>query len=350
MPITNDRLLKVLSGQPVDRTPVWIMRQAGRYLPEYRALRQKVGSFLGLCQNPALAAEVTCQPLARFELDAAIIFADILLIPDAMGAGLNFVPGEGPRFKTVCQSQEAIQRLREIDAVADLGYVLEAIERVKSQISVPLLGFCGSPWTVATYMVEGGSTKDFRQIKRLLYSQPKVLMELLDRLVSASIEYCVAQVRAGADAIMIFDTWGGVLTPFAYQEFSLNPMDAVLKGIKALCPTTPVILFTKGGGIRALESLVQTGCQGVGLDWQTSLLEAKKSVGERVALQGNVDPSCLYAPPSQIELSVLQTLEAYGNGHRHILNLGHGIHQDINPEHVQAFVEAAHRHSPQYHQ
>lgn len=349
MVLRNDRLLKVLAGEPVDRTPIWIMRQAGRYLPEYRALREQVGSFLGMCQNPSIAAEVTCQPLKRFELDAAIIFADILLIPDAMGAGLEFIPSEGPQFSHLCRSMDAIEGLTPVNVEKDLGYVLEAIDKTKSQIDVPLIGFCGSPWTVATYMVEGGSTKDFRQIKKLLYAQPQVLQALLNKLVEASIDYLVAQVKAGADALMIFDTWGGVLAPPAYAQFSLAPMQAIVSAVRAQCPTVPITLFTKGGGLTVVSALAKTGCQAVGLDWQTSLSQARAQIQDTVALQGNMDPSCLYAEPANIKSYVEQTLEAYGKGHRHILNLGHGVHQDVDPAHVQVFIETAHRLSPSYH-
>ena len=349
MPITNDRLLRALRGQSIDRTPVWIMRQAGRYLPEYRALRSQVGSFMGLCQSPELAAEVTCQPLKRFNLDAAIIFADILLIPDAMGAGLYFEPNKGPLFKKRCIDEKSIEGLASFESKNALGYVLEAIDRVKSQIEVPLLGFCGSPWTVATYMVEGGSTKDFRAIKRMLYSQPALLHTLLDKLATASAEYLLAQQAAGADALMIFDTWGGVLAPGPYAEFSLAYTQRILNAVRAKAPDTPVIVFTKGAGLPGVAAQASIQPDAIGLDWATNITEARRIAGDNIALQGNIDPSMLYAPPSKIELSVQQTLEGYGKGGRHILNLGHGIHQDIDPAHVQAFIEAAEKHSPFYH-
>lgn len=344
------RFLAALKGQPVDKTPVWLMRQAGRYLPEYRALRAEAGSFLALCQNPDWATEVTLQPLRRFDLDAAIIFSDILVVPMAMGAELTFQAGEGPRFANPVRTDADWQRLA-VAGVESLEYVPQALRQVKQEIAgkTALIGFAGSPWTVATYLVEGGSSKDFRHIKRMLYQQPDTLHGLLQRLCDATKTYLSMQVAGGADALMIFDTWGGILNTPAYQTASLHYLQQLSEYVKSTHPDIPVILFTKGGA-RWLEDIAATGCDGVGLDWTISLGEARERLGDKVTLQGNLDPALLYASPDRIEAAVKEHLASYGHGHRHIFNLGHGVLQETPPEHVEALVEAVHAHSAAYHQ
>ncbi len=352
-PLRNDRFLRALRREPVDVTPVWIMRQAGRYLPEYRDTRQRAGDFLSLCKNPELACEVTLQPLDRFDLDAAILFSDILTIPDAMGLGLRFAQGEGPYFEHPVRTENEIGRLRAPDVESDLGYVMEAVRVIRKALGgrVPLIGFSGSPWTLATYMVEGGSSREFARIKAMMYDRP----ELVDRLVSVLAEavtgYLAAQIRAGAQAAMIFDTWGGVLTPRAYRRFSLAPMARIVEALAADADTAraPVILFTKGGG-GWLEDIAATGCAAVGLDWTVDLGAARRRIGDRVALQGNLDPAVLYASPERIREEVGALLAQYGHGPGHVFNLGHGIHQTIAPEHVKVLVDAVHELSRPYHQ
>ncbi len=350
--LKNDRLIRALFREPVDRTPLWIMRQAGRYLPEYRAIREKAGSFLDLCTNPQLACEVTLQPLERFDLDAAILFSDILTIPDAMGLGLYFSEGEGPRFKKPVRDARAIRALAAPDPETDLDYVMDAVRLVRRELDgrVPLIGFAGSPWTLATYMVEGGPTKNFSGIKGLMYDDPEALEALLATLSRAVTDYLNAQVAAGAQALMVFDTWGGVLSPDMYQRFSLAPMGEIVAGLtrEQDDQRIPVILFTKGGGAW-LESMAATGCDGLGLDWTTPLDEARQRVGKRVALQGNLDPAVLYAPPERIRDAVAGTLKAFGEGSGHVFNLGHGIHPGVDPEHVSALVAAVRELSPAYH-
>jgi uroporphyrinogen decarboxylase len=351
-PLRNDRLLRALRRQSVDRTPVWMMRQAGRYLPEYRATRARAGDFLTLCRTPELACEVTLQPLARFELDAAIIFSDILVVPDAMGLGLYFVEGEGPRFARPVRDAAAIRALAVPDAAAQLGYVLDAVRLVRRELDgrVPLIGFAGSPWTVATYMVEGGGSKNFEQVKALLYGAPGELHRLLDTVARATLGYLDAQVAAGAQALMLFDTWGGVLTPRGYREFSLRYMQQIVAGL-APGPAgerVPVILFTKGGGAW-LEDMAETGCEALGIDWTLGLDEARRRVGHRVALQGNLDPSVLYAAPPVIRAEVARVLEAFGAGSGHVFNLGHGIHPNVDPAHAAAMIDAVRELSPPYH-
>jgi len=351
--LKNDRFLRALLRQPVDRTPIWIMRQAGRYLPEYRATRAQAGSFMNLCQSPELACEVTLQPLERFDLDAAILFSDILTIPDAMGLGLYFAEGEGPRFEHPLQDRGSIMKLGIPDPEDELRYVLDAVRLIRRELNgrVPLIGFSGSPWTLATYMVEGGSSKEFARIKGLLYNEPETLHKLLETTTGAVIAYLNAQVEAGAQALMIFDTWGGALTPRAYREFSLAYMQQIVEGLTREHEgrKVPVILFTKGGA-QWLESMADTGCDALGLDWTIELGEARARVGDRVALQGNLDPSILYARPERIREEVARTLESYGHGSGHVFNLGHGIHQHIDPEHVRALVDAVHELSIPYHQ
>ncbi len=341
----NDRLLRALRREPVDRTPVWLMRQAGRYLPEYRATRARAGSFITLCQTPELACEVTLQPLARFPLDAAILFSDILTIPDAMGLGLAFSEGEGPQFARPLRSAADIDRLAVPDPEVALRYVMDAVRLIRRELAgrVPLIGFAGSPWTLATYMVEGGSSKDYARIKSLLYNQPAALHRLLDVTARAVTAYLNAQVAAGAQALMVFDTWGGILAPRAYREFSLAYLARIVAGLPRAAEgrPVPVILFTKGGGAW-LEDIAATGCDAVGVDWTMDLGEARRRVGDRVALQGNLDPAALYAAPDRIRQQVAQVLDDFGPGSGHIFNLGHGIQPGVEPDAVRALVEAVH--------
>jgi len=351
--LKNDRFLRALLRQPVDRTPVWMMRQAGRYLPEYREVRKQAGSFMDLCRNTELATEVTLQPLRRFPLDAAILFSDILTIPDAMGLGLRFEAGEGPVFERPVRTAADVARLGVPDMEDDLGYVMDAVRSIRTALDgqVPLIGFSGSPWTLATYMVEGGSSKTFGKVKAMLYDDPATAHRLLEILADAVTDYLNAQIRAGAQAVQIFDTWGGVLTPRDYQEFSLAYMERIVEGLirEHEGRTVPVILFTKGGG-QWLEVMAESGADALGLDWTTDIGEARQRVGNKVALQGNMDPSMLYASPERIEEEVRLILTSYGKGSGHVMNLGHGIHPDVPVEHAQAFVEAVVRHSPAFHQ
>lgn len=350
--LQNDRFLRALARQPVDRTPIWIMRQAGRYLPEYRATRARAGSFMDLCRDPELACEVTLQPLARFELDAAILFSDILTIPDAMGLGLRFAEGEGPLFDRPVRSATDIDRLGVIDPEAELGYVTDAVRVIRHALNgrVPLIGFSGSPWTLATYMIEGGTSKTFSRAKGLLYADPAAAHRLLAVIADSVIAYLNAQVTAGAQALMVFDTWGGVLSPTLYREFSLAYMQRIVEGLtrEADGRPVPVILFTKGGGAW-LEDIAASGCDGVGLDWTTDIAEARRRVGDRVALQGNLDPCALHAPPERIREQVAAILDGFGAGPGHVFNLGHGIHPDIDPDHVAVLVDAVHELSAPYH-
>jgi uroporphyrinogen decarboxylase len=350
--LRNDRFLRALLRQPVDVTPVWMMRQAGRYLPEYRATRATAGSFLDLCKNAQFACEVTLQPLERFPLDAAILFSDILTVPDAMGLGLYFEDGEGPRFKKVVRSASDVDALPVPDAEKDLGYVMDCVRVIRRELDgrVPLIGFSGSPWTLATYMVEGGSSKEFRAIKTMLYSQPDVLHVLLEKLAQAVTAYLNAQIQAGAQAVQIFDTWGGALSAAAYQEFSLAYMKKIVSGLirEHDGRRVPVILFTKGGG-QWLDTMADSGADALGLDWTTDIGVARARVGERVALQGNMDPSVLYGTPGRIRDEVASILAAYGKGNGHVFNLGHGISQFANPEHAKVFVEAVRELSVAYH-
>ncbi|HDN2511695.1 TPA: uroporphyrinogen decarboxylase [Providencia rettgeri] len=351
--LKNDRYLRALLRQPVDVTPVWMMRQAGRYLPEYKATRAEAGDFIALCKNTELACEVTLQPLRRFPLDAAILFSDILTIPDAMGLGLYFETGEGPRFQKPISSVADVKNIPIPDPEMELGYVMDAVRAIRKALegSVPLIGFSGSPWTLATYMVEGGSSKAFTKIKKMMYEDPNTLHLLLDKLADSVILYLNAQIRAGAQSIMIFDTWGGVLTKRDYLQFSLNYMHKIIDGLirENDGRRVPVTLFTKGGG-QWLEEMAATGCDALGLDWTTEIADARRRVGDKVALQGNMDPSMLYAPPARIEDEVQNILSGFGHGEGHVFNLGHGIHQDVPPEHAGTFVDAVHRFSRQYHQ
>ncbi|EQB8049251.1 uroporphyrinogen decarboxylase [Providencia stuartii] len=351
--LKNDRYLRALLRQPVDTTPVWMMRQAGRYLPEYKATRAQAGDFISLCKNTELACEVTLQPLRRFPLDAAILFSDILTIPDAMGLGLYFETGEGPRFKKPITCLNDIKNIPVPDPEMELGYVMDAVRAIRKALKgdVPLIGFSGSPWTLATYMVEGGSSKAFTKIKKMMYEDPNALHLLLDKLADSVILYLNAQIRAGAQSIMIFDTWGGVLTKRDYLQFSLHYMHKIIDGLirENEGRRVPVTLFTKGGG-QWLEEMAATGCDALGLDWTTEIADARRRVGDKVALQGNMDPSMLYAPIPRIEEEIQNILAGFGQGNGHVFNLGHGIHQDVPPEHAGAFVDAVHRFSRQYHQ
>lgn len=353
MQLKNDRYLRALLKQPVDTTPVWMMRQAGRYLPEYKATRSQAGDFMSLCKNAELACEVTLQPLRRFPLDAAILFSDILTIPDAMGLGLYFETGEGPRFENPVMSYAEVDALPIPDPEDELGYVMNAVRTIRKALNgdVPLIGFSGSPWTLATYMVEGGSSKAFTKIKKLAFAEPKTLHLLLDKLADSVILYLNAQIRAGAQSVMVFDTWGGVLSGRDYKEFSLQYMEKIVSGLLRENDgrSVPVTLFTKNGG-QWLEEIAATGCDAVGLDWTVDIAEARKRVGDKVALQGNMDPSMLYAPAPRIEQEVKTILSGFGEGTGHVFNLGHGIHLDVPPENAGVFVNAVHKFSRQYHQ
>ena len=351
-PLKNDRFLRALLKQPVDVTPVWMMRQAGRYLPEYRATREKAGDFMGLCTNPEMACEVTLQPLDRYPLDAAILFSDILTIPDAMGLGLYFETGEGPKFKKVIQSAQDIAQLKVVNPEKDLPYVTDAVRLIRRELNgrVPLIGFSGSPWTLATYMIEGGSSRDFHKTKHMLYNQPEALHQLLSVLAESVTAYLNAQILAGAQAVQIFDSWGGALSHAAYQEFSLNYMQQIVSGLikQSEGREVPVILFTKGGG-QWLESMADTGAHALGLDWTTDLGQARQRVGHKVALQGNMDPSVLYASPEKIQQEVKRILQSYGSGIGHVFNLGHGITPQVDPAHAGAFIDAVHSLSREFH-
>lgn len=343
--LKNDRFLRALFRQPTDFTPVWMMRQAGRYLPEYRETRQRAGSFLSLCQNPELACEVTLQPLRRYQFDAAILFSDILTIPDALGLGLYFSEGEGPRFRKTISSMEDVIRLPVLKAETDLAYVTDAVRLIRRELAgeVPLIGFSGSPWTLATYMIEGGGSKDFRKAKQFMYDQPEAMHALLNVLADAVTDYLNAQIRAGAQAVQIFDTWGGILSTAAYRTFSLAYMKQIVQGLikESDGRQVPVILFTKNGGLW-LEDIADSGCQCLGLDWTIDIGAARSRVGNRVSLQGNMDPAVLNASPTRIRQEVADILQRFGPGHGHVFNLGHGITPDIDPNHVLAFVDAVH--------
>jgi uroporphyrinogen decarboxylase len=356
VPYSEHRLIRALWRQPVDRTPLWIMRQAGRYLPEYRALRQRAKDFLVLCKTPELACEITLQPVERFDLDAAIIFSDILVVPEALGMKLRFVEGEGPQFQDPLQNSQAIQQLPRIDAASELSYVMEAIRFSKEALGgrLPLIGFAGSPWTLATYMIEGRSSKDFAKIKRWLYQDPQSLHALLDHLSHTLIDYLRAQVQAGVDVLMIFDTWGGVLPYQAYLDFSLHYMEVIVSALKQAMVSAgnqalkkvPIILFSKNT-MQHLVAQAATGCDALGLDWTASLSLARQRVGHQVAIQGNMDPAALYADPLHIQEAVKHVLDDFGPGYGHVFNLGHGITPGVDPENVQAMIEAVHQYGVQ---
>ena len=350
--LQNDLLLRALLRQPTSRTPLWIMRQAGRYLPEYRATRAEAGDFMSLCRNPDLACEVTMQPLRRYALDAAILFSDILTVPDAMGLGLYFVTGEGPKFRSPVQTADAIRGLKVPDVERELGYVFDAVRTIRRELNgkVPLIGFAGSPFTCGTYLVEGGSSREFPTIKGLASEAPEVLDELMDKVAETTTEYLNAQIEAGAQAVQIFDTWGAALEPDEFRRFSLASMQKIVDGLtrKKDGRTIPVILFTKGAG-PLLRDLADTGCDALGVDWTTDLAEAREYVQDKVALQGNLDPATLRESPEVIREGVARTLASYGDGPRHVFNLGHGITPDIDPDNLGVLVDAVHELSPQYH-
>jgi len=350
--LKNDRYLKALLRQPVDRTPVWIMRQAGRYLPEYREIRAQAGDFMTLCSTPELACEVTLQPLRRFDLDAAILFSDILTIPDAMGLGLYFSEGEGPRFTKTIDTASDINNLAVPDPADELSYVTDAVSLIRKELdgSVPLIGFAGSPWTLATYMIEGGSSKTFSKIKALLFEDPASAHALMSKLADSVALYLNAQIEAGAQAVMVFDSWGGALTTPHYKAFSLAYMQQIVDQLirEKDGQKIPVVLFTKGGGMW-LPEIADTGCDGVGLDWSVDINVARQQIGDRVALQGNMDPAIMATNPEVIKQEVSRILADFGHGNGHVFNLGHGITPNITPENVSALVDAVHEVSAQYH-
>src|SRR6202521_1252236 len=340
--LENDLLLRALLREPTPRRPIWLMRQAGRYLPEYRATRARAGSFLAMCTNPEIACEVTLQPVDRYPLDAAILFSDILTIPHAMNLGLEFEAGEGPKFERPVRTAADIAKLGVPDPGRELKYVIDAVALVRRELGgrVPLIGFAGSPWTVATYMVEGGSSKTFGVIKRMMYESPRELHRLLQVLAKATILYLNAQIAAGAQAVMLFDTWGGVLTPAQYEEFSLHYMAQVIDALtrKADGRRVPNIVFTKGGGAW-VKKIAAIGCDAIGIDWTTDLAAARQAVDGCVALQGNLDPAALFASPETLRAETLRVLESYGEGVGHVFNLGHGITPDVHPDRVALLVE-----------
>lgn len=351
--LKNDRFLRAIWKEPVDTTPIWIMRQAGRYLPEYRAIREKAGSFMRLCKTPELACEVTLQPLDRFDLDAAILFSDILTIPDAMGLGLRFIEGKGPVFSHPLRREDDIEQLQVPD-LEKLSYVYDAIHLVQKELKgkVPLIGFCGSPWTVAAYMVEGESHPGFPRIRKMLLENPQLLHKLLNVLADSVAAHLSAQIKAGVHAVMIFDTWGGMLETADYEQFSLHYIRQVIAGLTRNHYNnrmTPVILFTKGGH-HWLEQMADTGCNMIGVDWDVTLKEARSRVGAKVALQGNMNPSFLNEAPDVIRDQVQQILSSFGHGSGHVFNLGHGITPDISPDHVKVLVDAVHELSVPFHQ
>ncbi len=348
--LKNDRFLRALRREPTDTTPIWVMRQAGRYLPEYRATRERAGHFMALAQNPQLACEVTLQPLERFDLDAAILFSDILTIPDAMGLGLSFAQGEGPQFARPVRSKAEIERLSVPDMDGELRYVMDALRLIRQELHgrVPLIGFSGSPWTLACYMVEGQGSRDFATLKAMCWNEPALAHKLLDTLARSVAAYLIAQAAAGAQALMVFDTWGGLLGPASFREFSLRYMAQVVDLLKADAHSRelPVILFSKGAH-RQLAALADTGCTGLGVDWTIDLKDAREAVGGRVSLQGNLDPSVLRANPDVIRREARAVLDSYGNHPGHVFNLGHGITPEVDPEHVKVLVDEVHAYGRQ---
>lgn len=350
--LTNDRLIKALLRQPVDRTPVWIMRQAGRYLPEYREVRAQAGDFMTLCSTPELACEVTLQPLRRFDLDAAILFSDILTIPDAMGLGLYFSEGEGPKFERTIDTAADVKKLIVPDPADKLSYVTDAVSLIRRELAgkVPLIGFAGSPWTLATYMVEGGSSKAFAKIKAMLFDDPASAHALMGKLADSVASYLNAQIEAGAQAVMVFDSWGGALTTPHYKAFSLAYMQQIVDQLirEKDGQQIPVILFTKGGGLW-LQDITETGCDAVGLDWSVDIHQARQQIGDKVALQGNMDPAIMATNPDVIRAEAARILDEFGHGDGHVFNLGHGITPNITPDNVAALVDAVHDISAQYH-
>jgi uroporphyrinogen decarboxylase len=351
--LKNDRFLRALLRQPVDKTPIWIMRQAGRYLPEYREVRAQAGDFMTLCSTPELACEVTLQPLRRFDLDAAILFSDILTIPDAMGLGLYFEEGEGPKFKSTITGANDVARIGIPDPERELRYVMDAVRLIRKELDgkVPLIGFAGSPWTLATYMIEGGSSRDFYKTKSMLFADSDTAHQLLAKLADSVAYYLNAQIEAGAQAVMVFDSWGGALTSRHYKEFSLAYMQRIVDQLirEQDGQKIPAILFTKGGGLW-LSDMAATGCDALGLDWSVDLSMARSLVGDRVALQGNMDPAIMATNPETIRAEVANILADFGSGSGHVFNLGHGITPKIDPDNVAALVDAVHEASIQYHQ
>ena len=350
--LKNDTFLRALLRQPTEYTPLWMMRQAGRFLPEYRETRKRAGSFLGLCKNPDFATEVTMQPLDRYPLDAAILFSDILTVPDAMGLGLYFSDGEGPKFERPLRDEAAIMALRVPDIDKELRYVTDAVSQIRKTLDgrVPLIGFSGSPFTLSCYMVEGGGSDDYARVKTLMYNEPKLMHHILEVTTQAVIAYLNAQIEAGAQAVMIFDSWGGVLSHSAFHEFSLAYTQRIVAGLikEKDGVRIPNIVFTKGGGLW-IDSIANTGCDAIGLDWTMDIGIARQKVGHRAALQGNLDPAVLFASPDAIRAEVEKVLSSYGYGSGHVFNLGHGISQHTNPDNVSAMVAAVHELSRKYH-
>lgn len=351
--LQNDTLIRALLREPTPYTPVWLMRQAGRYLPEYNETRKRAGDFLTLCKTPSLATEVTLQPLARFPLDAAILFSDILTIPDAMGLGLHFAEGEGPRFERPLRDEASIAGLQVPDPTRQLRYVTDAVREIQLALAgrVPLIGFAGSPYTLACYMIEGGASDDWRTIKTMLYRRPDLLHRVLALNTRSVADLLTAQIDAGVQVVMIFDTWGGSLSARSYREFSLAYITEVVSRLprEKDGQRIPIIVFTKGGG-QQLETIAQSGCDCVGLDWSMDLGEARRRVGAQVALQGNLDPLVLLSSPEAVRSETIRTLDAFGAGPGHVFNLGHGVPQFATPENVAALVDAVHQASPKFHQ
>ena len=349
--IKNRRILDVLAGNPVDKTPVWIMRQAGRYLPEYKKTRAEAGSFLDLCKTPELASEVTVQPIRRFDLDAAIIFSDILTIPDAMGLELKFEDNRGPYFDTPLNNIDDVSSLTD-ENNSSLEYVADAIIHTKEKLNneVPLIGFSGSPWTLSTYMIEGAATKEFRKIRSIVFNDADMLNMLTKKLVKSISEYLIMQAKAGANILMIFDSWGGLLNSNNYIEFSLNPMKEIMSNLRKnkITKNIPIILFTKGGG-NWLNEISKSGCNAIGLDWTIDISSARKIVGENVCLQGNLDPCALHGSKESIQNAASKIIDSYGFGHKHIFNLGHGIDQFVNPDNLNILIKYVKEYSVKYH-
>ena len=349
--IKNRRILDVLAGNPVDKTPVWIMRQAGRYLPEYKKTRAEAGSFLNLCKTPELASEVTVQPIRRFDLDAAIIFSDILTIPDAMGLELKFEDNRGPYFDNPLNNLKDVSSLSD-ENINSLEYVADAIKHTKEKLNneIPLIGFSGSPWTLSTYMIEGSATKEFRKVRSIVFNDPEMLNMLIKKLVKSISEYLIMQAKAGANILMIFDSWGGLLNTNNYIHFSLNPMKEIISNLRKnkITKDIPIILFTKGGG-SWLNEISKSGCDGIGLDWTVDIASARKIVGENICLQGNLDPCALHGTEQSIKDAASEIIDNYGFGHKHIFNLGHGIDQFVDPENLGILINHIKEYSIKYH-
>ena len=349
--IKNRRILDVLAGNPVDKTPVWIMRQAGRYLPEYKKTRAEAGSFLDLCKTPKLASEVTVQPIRRFDLDAAIIFSDILTIPDAMGLELKFEDNRGPYFDTPLNNIDDVSSLTD-ENISSLEYVADAIIHTKEKLNneVPLIGFSGSPWTLSTYMIEGAATKEFRKVRSIVFNDANMLNILTKKLVKSISEYLIMQAKAGANILMIFDSWGGLLNSNNYIDFSLNPMKEIISNLRKdkITKNIPIVLFTKGGG-NWLNEISKSGCNAIGLDWTVDISSARKIVGENICLQGNLDPCALHGSKESIQNAASKIIDSYGFGHKHIFNLGHGIDQFVNPDNLDILIKYVKEYSVKYH-